>query len=335
MLSTSEPWSGPIDLSIVIVNWNVRELLQRCLDSILDRASPMADTPGAWWFGLDRQKTLSGEILVVDSASTDGSASMVRQSFAGVRLISSPTNLGYTGGNNLGMAESRGRYVLLLNPDTELLGDALAAMVLYMEGNPKVGALGPQLVWPDGRVQSSRRRFPSLYTAFVESPLPQELFPDHAELRRYRMLDRADDATGEVDWVTGACILIRRQVFEQVGMLDNGYFMYSEELDWQKRIRTAGWAVVYLHSAQVVHHGGSSSKQVSALTHERFGRSKVRYFRKHHGRLAGEMVRWWLLVNYALEWAIESVKWCLGHKRSLRSERMRAYGQVLRSGLRG
>jgi hypothetical protein len=118
-------------------------------------------------------------------------------------------------------------------------------------------------------------------------------------------------------------------------MLDDGYFMYSEELDWQKRIKAAGWRVVYLHSAKVVHHLGGSSGQVSVLTQERFGRSKVRYFRKHHGRLAGEIVRWWLLANYAYEWAIEGTKWCVGHKRSLRAERMRGYGQVLRSGLRG
>ena len=319
----------------MIVNWNVCDLLQRCLESILAQASPMTDTPGAWWCGLDGQRTVGAEILVVDSASTDGSVSMVRQRFPTVRLLASSANLGYTGGNNLGMTESQGRYVLLLNPDTELVGDALRIMVLYMDENPKVGALGPQLVCPDGSVQPSRRRFPSLRTALVESPLLQEWFAVRPELRRYHMLDLADDVTGEVDWVTGACILVRRQAFEQVGMLDDGYFMYSEELDWQKRIRAAGWRVVYLHSAQVVHHGGASSKQVSALTHERFGRSKVRYFRKHHGWPVGEMVRWWLLVNYALEWVIEGAKWCLGHKRSLRVERMRAYRQVLRSGLRG
>jgi len=149
------------------------------------------------------------------------------------------------------------------------------------------------------------------------------------------MLDRPDDVTGEVDWVTGACILVRREAIQQVGPLDDSYFMYSEELDWQKRIKTAGWKVVYLHSARVIHYLGQSSGQVAALTHVRFGRSKVRYFRKHHGRIAGEVLRCWLLANYGYEWAIEAAKWCVGHKRALRAERMQSYGQVLRSGLRG
>jgi len=335
MLSASGTSTGSVDLSIVIVNWNVRDLLRRCLQSILVRAIPLAGASGAWQFGLGGQRAFSGEILVIDSASTDDSAYMVRQEFPEVRLFASPTNLGYTGGNNLGMTKSRGRYVLLLNADTELLGDALGTMVAYMNEGPDVGVVGPQLLWPDGNVQSSRRRFPSLCTAFVESTFLQKWFPGHPELRRYQMLDRADGVTGEVDWVTGACMLVRRETFEQVGMLDDSYFMYSEELDWQKRIKAAGWRVVYLHSAKVVHHLGGSSGQVSVLTQERFGRSKVRYFRKHHGRLAGEIVRWWLLANYAYEWAIEGTKWCVGHKRSLRAERMRGYGQVLRSGLRG
>jgi hypothetical protein len=208
-------------------------------------------------------------------------------------------------------------------------------MVAYMDEHPMVGILGPQMLWPDGSVQSSRRRFPTLCTALVESTFLQKWFPYNAVLRRYYVLDRPDDAVSEVDWVTGACLLVRRAVIEQVGLLDDEYFMYSEELDWQKRIAKVGWTVVYLPTAQVVHYEGRSSEQVVALRHIRFGRSKVRYLSKHHGPLAGQLVRGWLLLNYSYEWTIEALKWCLGYKRDLRRERMDVYSQVLRSRLSG
>jgi GT2 family glycosyltransferase len=152
-------------------------------------------------------------------------------------------------------------------------------------------------------------------------------------LRRYYVLDRPDDVPSEVDWLTGACLLVRQTVVEQVGLLDDEYFMYSEELDWQRRVSEAGWVIVYLPAAQVVHHEGKSSDQVVAFRHIRFGSSRVRYFRKHWGWLAGRLVRGWLLLNYTYEWCIEGLKWCVGHKRDLRRERMRVYGEVLRSRL--
>jgi N-acetylglucosaminyl-diphospho-decaprenol L-rhamnosyltransferase len=329
-----------IDLSVVIVNWNVCDLLRRCLHSILDPAVVDHDIPGVWRYPdlvqllvPQRMVCIRFEVLVVDSASSDDSVEMVRREFPNVRLYPGDTNLGYTGGNNWGMRESRGRYVLVLNPDTEVLGDALQTMVAYMDAHPQVGVVGPQLLWPDGSVQSSRRRFPTLCTAFVESTLLQKWFPRHPALRRYYALDLADDAVSEVDWVQGACLMVRREVIEQVGLLDDAYFMYSEELDWQRRISAAGWKVVYLPTAQVVHHEGKSSEQVVAFRHIRFSRSKVRYLHKYHGRVAGHLVRAWLLLNYMCEWAIEGIKWSLGHKRSLRRERMRVYAQVIRSRL--
>jgi GT2 family glycosyltransferase len=258
----------------------------------------------------------------------------MRRAFPSVRLYPSEENLGYTGGNNLGMEASRGWYVLILNPDTEVIGAALPAMVAYMDTHPEVGVLGPQLLWPDGTVQSSRRRFPRLSTALVESTFLQKWFPRHPVLRRYYMLDRPDDAASEVGWVSGACMLLRRAAIDEVGPLDDGYFMYSEEMDWQKRARGAEWRVVYWPEAQVMHHEGKSSEQVVALRHIRFGRSRVRYFEKHYGRRAAQWVRRWLLVNYAYEWAVEALKLCVGHKRALRRERMGVYEEVLGTGLR-
>jgi GT2 family glycosyltransferase len=328
------PTSVQIDLSVIIVTWNVSDLLARCLDSVLRDAVPIADRPGVWRRQAAGLPAIEFEVLVVDSASSDDTVAMVRREFPHVRLYASDTNLGYAGGNNLGIRESRGRHLLLLNPDTEVLGDALGTMVDYMDRHSSIGVIGPQLLWPDGQVQSSRRRFPSLATALVDSTFLQKWFPTHPVLQRYYVLDCPDDAVSQVDWLTGACIMVRRRVVEQVGLLDEAFFMYSEELDWQRRIRERGWQVLYLPTARVVHREGKSSSQVAALTHIRFGRSKVRYFCKHHGRVTGEIVRLWLLLSYAYEWLIETAKWCLGHRRALRRQRMRIYGQVLRSGLR-
>jgi N-acetylglucosaminyl-diphospho-decaprenol L-rhamnosyltransferase len=322
-----------LDLSIIIVNWNVRALLRRCLSSILAPASPDPDVPYTWLLRSAQAQVYRFEVLVVDSASSDGSVEMVRAEFPALRLYASQENLGYAGGNNWGMRNSHGRYALLLNPDTRVLGDALSEMVAYLDRHPAVGVLGPQLLYPDGGVQSSRRRFPTLRTALIESTFLQKWFPAHPVLRRYYVQDCPDDAISDVDWVTGACMLIRREAMEQVGLIDEAFFMYSEELDWQRRIRAAGWKVTYLPTAQIVHDEGKSSEQVIVFRHIQFQKSKIRYFKKHYGKKAGVMVRCWLLLNYAYEWGIEAPKWLLGYKRDLRRERMRAYGQVLRSRL--
>jgi len=275
------------------------------------------------------------EVIVVDNASSDGSVEMVRAEFPQVRLMANEENLGFTRANNQGIAASRGRYVLLLNPDTEVLGDALGAMVDYMDVHPDVGALGPMLLNPDGSVQSSRRRFPTLATALLESTVFQwELSRDNRILRRYYILDRPDDEVQEVDWVTGACILMRREAIEEVGPLDEGFFMYSEELDWCRRARERGWKVVYLPTARVVHYGGKSSEQVVPFCHIQFQRSKVRYFRKHYGPLWAWILRLFLLAMYVYLLIVEALKWLVGYKRPLRASRVKAYWQVLKSGLK-
>ncbi len=318
-----------VDLSIVIVSWNVRALLRRCLQSVLAEAKP---GPGDGVFQLGDWKV---EILIVDNASADGSIEMVRSQFPHVHLIANGENRGFTAANNQGLSRARGRYLLLLNPDTEVVGDALATMIRYVEANAEIGALGAKLLYPDGSIQSSRRRFPTLSTALVESTVVQEWWKDNRILHRYYMTDTGDDEIQRVDWVVGACLLVRRQAYEQVGGLDEGFFMYSEELDWCRRIKAAGWEVVYLPTATVMHHEGKSSEQVVPARHVYFQSSKVRYFRKHHGAFQAEALRWFLLLTYAYQVAREGLKWMVGHKRPLRAERVRAYWQVLKSGLRG
>jgi len=305
----------PPALSIIILSWNVRDLLRACLKSL-----PLANP--------------DLEVIVVDAASADGSAEMVRAGFPAVKLIASHENLGYTRGNNLGLRAASGRYLLVLNPDTEVVGDGLAQMLAYMDAQPRVGVLGPQLVFPDCTIQSTRRRFPTLATGFFESTWFQPLAP-RSVLDHYYARDLPDDAIAEVDWVTGAALLVRREAYEQVGGLDEGFFMYSEELDWCRRMKAAGWQVVYFPPARLIHHEAKSSAQVPAATHIRFNTSKVRYYRKYHGALAAEMLRWWLLGNFAIQLILEWAKGLAGHKREMRAGRVKAYWEVLRSGLRG
>lgn len=307
------------DVAVVIVSWNVKALLRRCLASLQSACA---------------RSSLSCQVIVVDNASSDGTAETVRHEFPAVTLIANERNLGFVGGCNQGAAASDGRYILLLNPDTEVVGDAVQAMVGYMDAHADVGVLGPRLLFPDGRVQSSRRRFPSLATALIESTVLQQWFPRSSLLRRYYMLDRSDDETQDVDWVTGACMCIRREAWDQVGPLDPSLFMYSEELDWCRRARNKGWRAVYLPTATIIHHEAQSSGQVVAARHIYFHSSKVYYFHKHHGAIRGEVVRWFLLATFAYQLVLESAKWLLGHKRALRRERIAAYWRVLRSGLR-
>ena len=302
-----------MNLSIIIVSWNVCDLLRQCLRSI--------DAP-------------TTEIIIVDNASSDGTVEMLRAEFPNVRVIANAENVGFTRGNNQALAIAQGRYLFLLNPDTQLHPGALQTLSDYAEANPRVGIIGPQLFYGDGTPQSSRRRFPTIATAFLESTILQRWFPRQRVLTRYYMLDTRDDETQPVDWINGSAMFVRRALYEQIGGLDEAFFMYSEELDWCYRAKQAGWQIVYLPVAQVTHYEGKSSEQASARRDIYFNTSKVRFFRKYRGGLVAGILRAFLLVTFVLQLAEESIKWVLGHKRELRAQRIRAYAQVLKSGLR-
>lgn len=311
-----------LDLSIVIVSWNVCELLRECLTSI--------EASEDYRFVGDHR---NAEIIVVDSASTDTSVDMVRQHFNWVQLIEAGSNVGFSKGNNLGINASHGRFVLLLNPDTRVVGSALSNLVNYLIANPQIGVVGPKLLNSDGTTQSSRRRFPTFWTAMFESTW-LERFAPHKILNHYYIRDADENTITEVDWVTGAAFVVRREVIESVGAFDEAFFMYSEELDWQRRIKDAGWQIISLPNAVIMHHGGKSSDQVIPQRHIRFQSSKIRYFTKHHGVLIGGLLRLIILLNYVCQLGIEAMKGLIGHKRTLRQERVSAYWQVIRSGLR-
>ena len=302
-------------LSIIIVSWNVADLLMGCLRSIA--ATCPAGT----------------EVIVVDSASSDDSVARIQAEFPGVVLLPQNENVGFTKGTNIGLATAHGSFLMLLNPDTELLEGAAEAMMAALRETPTMGIVGPRTLNADGSDQSTRRRFPTFRTAVFESTWLQPYAP-RGLIEAYTVQDVADDADAPVDWVQGSCLLARREVYGAIGGLDEGFVMYSEELDWCRRAKDAGWGVLYLGSARIIHYGGQSSAQVPARTHILFNQSKLRYMRKYHGRAAAQSLRLILLANFAAQLVLEGLKGLLGHKRALRRERVNVYWQVLRSGLK-
>ena len=252
------------DLSITICSWNTVADLRACLASL--RA---ASHEGSF------------EVIVVDNASEDGSAEMVAREFPEFLLLRQHINLGFTGGHNLALRERRGRHGALLNSDTVVHKGAIASLLEFMSAHPAAGIVGPRLVNPDGSLQLSCRRFPNPVAAAFRNTWLGRLFPNNRFTRDYLMTDFAHDQPREVDWVSGAAMFIRGEVLEQVGLLDDEYFMYCEDVDLCKRAWNAGWKVVYFPGATVTHAIGRSSDQAPNRMIARFHLSMLRYYRKH------------------------------------------------------
>jgi GT2 family glycosyltransferase len=262
-----------MDLSIIIVNWNTRELLANCLSSIA--ADP------SWQAGY------TAEVWVVDNASTDGSPAWVRQHFPWVKLIENKENLGFARANNQAIRQSSGHYLLLLNSDTAVRPHALQRLWYFMEQQPEAGAAGACLFNGDGSLQHSCYPAPSLSGELWRLLHLDTLWAYDA----YRP-ERWDTLTPQpVDVLLGACLMVRRAVVKQVGLLDEDYFMYSEEVDLCYRIRQASWTIYWLPEAEVVHFGGQSTRQVADEMFLQLYRGKVLYFRKHHGQPAGSLYK--------------------------------------------
>jgi GT2 family glycosyltransferase len=251
------------DLSIIIVTWNTRELLAACLQAL----------PAA-------VGELRVETWVVDNASSDGTVAMVRERFPEVRVIANEGNRGWAGGNNQALKQSRGRHLLLLNADTEPRPGSLATLVRFLDEHPDVGACGPMLLFRDGRVQGNGRRFPTFWKEFLDITGLRHLALG-AYIRRFGWGREDFTKLAEVDEVTGSCLVARHEVVEQIGLLDEQFFMYYDEVDWCYRMKAAGWRVFYVPEAQVVHHVAASAKQVGFEAYRRLFESQYRYFRKH------------------------------------------------------
>jgi len=250
------------------VNWNTRDELRECLRSVLS------------------QTDVSIEVMVVDNASSDGSAEMVRSEFAGrVTLIASENNIGFGAGHNLAIRRSSGRYVFLLNPDGRMLEErVLRKMVDFMDSKPNVGMLGPKITNPDGTLQYSARRFPTMFAGVFRHPAIGRIFPNNRFVREYMMLDRSHEEVSDVDWLSGAALMVRRETFEQIGLMDERFFMYCEDVDWCRRAHAGGWRVVYFPMTSVQHRIGAASDKNPIAMIKQHHASMLRYFLKYDAR---------------------------------------------------
>jgi GT2 family glycosyltransferase len=252
-------------LSIVIVNYNAERLLKGCLESLYAGAN---GTPLDVW--------------VVDNHSRDRSVTMVKSLFPTVRVIENESNVGFSRANNLVVSQSRSDYILLLNPDTLIIEDAIERMVKFMDAHPEAGIAGCKVLNRDGTLQlACRRSIPTPEVAFYRLTGLSKLFPKSRIMAKYNMTYRSPDETHEVDAVSGAFLMIRRRVVEQIGLLDERFFMYGEELDWCLRAKRAGWAVMYYPGAQIVHYKGESTKYNSRKAAAEFYRAMYLFHKKH------------------------------------------------------
>lgn len=277
--------------------------------------------------------SLEIDVTVVDNGSQDGSVELVEAEFSWVRVIANARNVGFGAAHNQALREANGRFWLVLNSDAAPAPGALKTLVTFMDANPEVAVCGPRLRYPDGTVQPSRRRFPAPVTLFMESTQLQRFWPDNAVLRRYYVQDQSDDVTQDVDWLSGACLCVRAAAAREVGLFDERFFMYSEELDWCRRFRAAGWRVVYLAEAEATHLEGGSSRADLAARDQRFQASKLAYTAKWHGPLLAAVLRGYLVVEYGLRGVEEFLKLALGSRVTERRARLQVIGSGLRSAL--
>ena len=267
MMEPTDHQMNTCDLSIVIVNWNACQYLGPCLASI------QAETT-----------ELSFEICLVDNASGDGSVEYVRSEYPQVNIIQNATNAGFAGACNQGLRWAQGRYIVLLNPDTVITGHALEHLVSFMDEHPEAAVVGPQLVSPEGRVQGGAAGYdPSLRTVFNYQFFLFGLAPRYFPglwLARSRYADPSPIA---VDWIAGACLVVRAEAYRRVGGLDEAYFMYAEDVAWCSQMRAAGWKVYCLPAARVIHHIGASARQQGSRFMARNVESLDRYYRSRYG----------------------------------------------------
>ncbi len=285
-----------LDLAIVILNFNTCDYLRRCLTSVY--AS---------------QGDFTFDVCVVDNASPDNSVDMVRAEFPQARVIQSPENVGFACGNNLGLraygfgqettqaAESQPRYALLLNPDTKLPPDALAKMLDFMSSHPRAGAAGPKLILEDGSLDlACRRGFPTPQVAFYHMVRLSKLFPHSPTFARYNLTFLNPNLVAEVDSVVGAFMLMRREAIREVGLLDQEFFMYGEDLDWAYRGSQIGWKVYYNPDVTVLHVKRAASRH-SPRAQREFYRAMLIFYNKHYAHSTSPWLHWLVVAGINLQ----------------------------------
>jgi len=268
-----------MELSIIIVNWNTKDYLIRCLKSLEQTV-----------------RHLKMEIIVIDNGSSDRSVESIRQEFTKAIVIMNPVNLGFAKANNQAVTLSKGRYVLLLNPDTEATEGAIENLVAFMEGHQEAGVAGAQLLNSDGSKQNSIASFPSLATELLNKNFLRWLFPN-----RYPGKENTYAGPIEVDSVIGACMMVRREAIDQVGLLDEDYFLFLEETDWCYRMKQRGWKIYHVPQAEVIHFQGKSAEKDKKRAKVEYYRSRYLFFKKHRGTWQWMVLVIGLLMRLGIE----------------------------------
>jgi GT2 family glycosyltransferase len=258
-----------IDLSIIIVSWNTKEYLLRCVESIFQAGA------------IDQ-----AEVIIVDNGSREGSGDDVKGTSPFIRLIQNDRNLGFAKAVNQALQKASGRYVLLLNPDTQVKGGTIERLVAFMDAHSDAGAAGGQLLNSDGSKQNSIANFPSLTTELLNKSLLRWLFP-----KKFPGKERSYSGPVEVDSVIGACMVVRRDAIKQVGLLDEDYFLFFEETDWCYRMKKAGWKIYHIPQIEVYHFQGKSAEKEKKKARVEYYCSRYRFFKKNKGPL-----EWFFLV---------------------------------------
>ena len=265
-------------LSVIIVSWNTKEFLLRCLGSVRQTV-----------------KGMEAEVFVVDNGSTDGSGAAVRERFPEVGLIENPMNVGFAKANNQALSRTRAKYSLLLNPDTQVKEEAIERLISFMEAHSEAGVAGGQLLNSDGSKQNAIANFPSLATELLNKNFLRWIFPN-----RFPGKERNDPDPIEVDSVIGAGMLVRREAMEQVGLLDEDYFLFLEETDWCYRMKKAGWKIYFVPQAEIYHFQGRSAVREKKRARVEYYRSRSIFFKKNRGCLqwsilfTGLILRLWV-----------------------------------------
>lgn len=317
------------DISVIVVNWNTHDYLSLCLASI-------SSDPGVSLAADDSAPSAPGqirvEIIVVDNASTDGSAAMVAANFPPVRLLANQHNLGFAAANNQAIAQARGRVLFLLNPDAYVRPGALQQLVRFLDAHPEAAAAGPNVLNPDGSWQAAAFRFATLWDLFCEAAFLSILFPHSRLFARKEIGGFKRDRVRQVDWIQGCALAIRRDVWDAVGPFDEGYWMYVEELDWCRRAKDLGYRIFFTPDAQVVHYGKRSVAKARASVLPLGFRSHFRYFRKFDGPRTEMAARAIALLQMGLRAAVSAAMVFVAHgeERNRWRENWRAYTAVMR-----
>jgi len=305
-----------VDVTIIIVSWNVRELLANCLASIQAHPSPVL-----------------AQIIVVDNASTDGTVDHLRAAWPSVAVIANETNRGFAAANNQGIAAATGRYVLLLNPDTLWVDDSLATLVAFLDAHPRVGAVGPRLMNADAATVQywGGRRLPTAADTLIEYGKLDAVFPHSRWSQRHLMTDWNHEDSRDVECLSGACMMVRAETIRAVGTLDEAFPLYFEDTDWCHRIGAKGWGIHYLGEARVIHLGQQSSLQNRGPSTVKAVTGVYRYHRKFHGRLTVSLV--W--AGIGLLSAAKLLAWALLRitgraERRVADDQVRAYWHICR-----